>query len=49
MRTGAVVSKVLADRHLAIVIHRWRNLMMVWLGKLWPRMINRRLAGLLQA
>lgn len=49
MTTEAVVSKALAGRHRAIVIPGLKNLLMVWLGKLSPRMITRRLAGLLQA
>lgn len=49
MTTEAVVSKALAARHRAIVIPGLKNLLMVWLGKLSPRMITRRLAGLLQA
>ena len=49
MTTEAVVSRALAGRHRAIVIPGLKNLLMVWLGKLSPRMINRRLAGLLQA
>lgn len=49
MTTEAVVCKALAGRHRAIVIPGLKNLLMVWLGKLSPRMITRRLAGLLQA
>lgn len=49
MSAEAVVRKSLAKRRKAIVIPGLRNLLMVWSGKLSPRMITRRLAGWLQA
>ena len=49
MRTDAVVKKSLAARRRAIVIPGLKNLLLVWMGKLSPRMITRRLAGMLQA
>ncbi|MGP4842971.1 SDR family NAD(P)-dependent oxidoreductase [Marinobacter sp. 1Y8] len=49
MSAEAVVRKSLAGRHKAIVIPGLKNLLMVWSGKLSPRLITRRLAGWLQA
>ncbi|MDX1803025.1 MAG: SDR family oxidoreductase [Alcanivorax sp.] len=49
MTPRAVVAKALAGRKRAIVIPGLKNLILVWLGKLSPRMITRRLAGMLQA
>ena len=49
MTPEAVVSKALAGRRRAIVIPGLKNLILVWLGKVSPRMITRRLAGMLQA
>tara|TARA_B100000676_G_scaffold263658_1_gene275528 strand:+ start:3117 stop:3878 length:762 start_codon:yes stop_codon:yes gene_type:complete len=49
MTTEAVVKKSLAGRRRAIVIPGLKNLLLVWMGKLSPRMITRRLAGMLQA
>lgn len=49
MSAEAVVRKALAGRHKAIVIPGLKNLLMVWSGKLSPRLITRRLAGWLQA
>ena len=49
MSAEAVVQKSLNNRRRAIVIPGLRNLLMVWSGKLSPRMITRRLAGWLQA
>lgn len=49
MSAEAVVNRALARRRSAIVIPGLRNRLMVWLGKLSPRLINRRIAGWLQA
>jgi short-subunit dehydrogenase len=49
MSAQAVVSTALARRRNAIVIPGLRNRLMVWLGKISPRLITRRLAGWLQA
>ena len=49
MTTEAVVKKSLAGRRRAIVIPGLKNLLLVWMGKFSPRMITRRLAGMLQA
>ena len=49
MTTEAVVRKALAGRRNAIVIPGFKNLLLVWLGKLSPRLVTRRLAGMLQA
>ena len=49
MSAEAVVKKSLAARRRAIVIPGLKNLLMIWMGKFSPRMITRRLAGLLQA
>lgn len=49
MTTEAVVRKALASRRRAIVIPGLKNLLMIWLGKLSPRVVTRRLAGMLQA
>ena len=49
MTTEAVVRKALSARRRAIVIPGLKNLLMIWMGKLSPRMITRRLAGMLQA
>lgn len=49
MTTEAVVRKALAGRNRAIVIPGLKNLLLVWLGKLSPRLVTRRLAGMLQA
>ena len=49
MTTQAVVRKALAGRRRAIVIPGLKNLLLVWLGKLSPRLVTRRLAALLQA
>ncbi|MGM0563826.1 MAG: SDR family NAD(P)-dependent oxidoreductase [Pseudomonadota bacterium] len=49
MTTEAVVRKALAKRRRAIVIPGLKNLLMIWSGKLSPRLITRRLAGWLQA
>lgn len=43
-----VVKKALAKRQAAIVIPGVRNLLMVWLGKLSPRLVTRRIAWFLQ-
>ena len=48
MTPQAVVSKALAGRRKAIVIPGWKNLITVWLGKVSPRAVTRKLAGLLQ-
>ena len=48
MPPQAVVSKALAGRRKAIVIPGWKNLITVWLGKVSPRAVTRKLAGLLQ-
>ncbi|EKF75044.1 oxidoreductase, short chain dehydrogenase/reductase family-like protein [Alcanivorax hongdengensis A-11-3] len=49
MTPQAVVRKALASRKRAIVIPGLKNRILVWLGKISPRIITRRLAGLLQA
>ncbi|MDX1598970.1 MAG: SDR family oxidoreductase [Marinobacter sp.] len=49
MSAEAVVKRALARRRNAIVIPGLRNKLMIWLGKLSPRFINRRIAGWLQA
>lgn len=49
MSAEAVVRKSLARRRNAIVIPGLLNLLMVWSGKLSPRLITRRIAGWLQA
>ena len=49
MTTEAVVRKALAGRRRAIVIPGIKNLLLVWMGKLSPRLVTRRLAGMLQA
>lgn len=49
MTAEAVVNKSLARRRKAIVIPGLRNLLMVWSGKLSPRVVARKLAGWLQA
>lgn len=49
MTAEAVVRKSLARRRSAIVIPGLMNLLMVWSGKLSPRMVTRRIAGWLQA
>lgn len=49
MTADAVVQKALANKQRAIVIPGLRNLLMIWSGKLSPRLITRRLAGWLQA
>lgn len=49
MTTEAVVRKALAGRRKAIVIPGLKNLLLVWMGKLSPRVVTRRLAGMLQA
>lgn len=49
MSAEAVVRKALAGRRRAIVIPGLMNLLMVWSGKLSPRMVTRRIAGWLQA
>ncbi|WP_235901786.1 SDR family NAD(P)-dependent oxidoreductase [Alcanivorax sediminis] len=49
MSAEDVVRKALAARRRAIVIPGLKNLLLVWMGKLSPRMITRRLAGILQA
>lgn len=49
MSAEAVVRKALANRRRAIVIPGIRNLLMVWSGKLSPRLVTRRIAGWLQA
>lgn len=49
MTPEAVVRKALDARRRAIVIPGLKNLLLVWMGKLSPRMITRRLAGWLQA
>ncbi|MEP1896884.1 MAG: SDR family oxidoreductase [Alloalcanivorax venustensis] len=49
MDAATVVRKALAGRHSAIVIPGFRNALMVWLGKLSPRLVTRRIAARLQA
>ena len=49
MTAEAVVKKSLAGRRRAIVIPGLKNLLLVWMGKFSPRMITRRMAGMLQA
>lgn len=49
MTAEAVVAKALAGRRRAIVIPGLKNQVMVWLGKVSPRILTRRIAGKLQA
>jgi short-subunit dehydrogenase len=49
MSARAVVRTALAKRRNAIVIPGLRNRLMIWSGKISPRLITRRLAGWLQA
>lgn len=49
MSAESVVNSALAGRRRAIVIPGIMNKLMVWLGKLSPRIINRKLAGWLQS
>jgi len=49
MDAATVVRKALARRHRAIVIPGVHNALMVWLGKLSPRLVTRRIAARLQA
>lgn len=48
MTAEAVVTRALAARRRAIVIPGIKNLLLVWMGKFSPRLLTRRLAGLLQ-
>ncbi|AZT84844.1 SDR family oxidoreductase [Marinobacter sp. NP-4(2019)] len=49
MSAEDVVKRALTKRRSAIVIPGLRNRLMIWLGKISPRLINRRIAGWLQA
>lgn len=49
MNAETVVRQALAGRKRAIVITGWRNKLMVWGGKVSPRLLTRRIAGWLQA
>lgn len=49
MSAEAVVRAALGGRRRAVVIPGWRNRLMVGFGKFSPRMVNRRIAGWLQA
>ncbi len=49
MDAATVARKALAGRDRAIVITGLRNALMVWLGKLSPRLVTRRIAARLQA
>lgn len=49
MTTEDVVQKALKNRHKAIVITGWKNILGVWSGKFSPRCLSRKLAAWLQA
>jgi short-subunit dehydrogenase len=49
MTPEAVVKQALKQRNRAIVITGWKNIFGVWMGKISPRFVTRKLAGWLQA
>lgn len=49
MTSESVVTSALKKRRNAIVITGWKNVLGVWLGKVSPRSISRKIAGWLQA
>ena len=49
MTADAVVKQALRGKNRAIVITGWKNIFGVWMGKVSPRFVTRKLAGWLQA